>query len=129
MSVKKEVVIFGFDEVKRNKLSSICLKYDASLKNVEKNILGNKLEDIIKDRAIESAIDEKNFKSFENEKVILFNNFNEDELNKVIKDIRADKDLKCILAVITPTSIEWEFKYLLEHLIEEREWFRKNNNK
>ena len=29
-----------------------------------------------------------------------------------------------IMAVVTPTSIEWTFDYLLEHLMEEREWFK-----
>ena len=29
-----------------------------------------------------------------------------------------------IMAVVTETSKEWQFNYLVEHLIEEREWYR-----
>ena len=32
-----------------------------------------------------------------------------------------------IMAVVTETSIDWEFKYLVDHLMEEREWYRKQN--
>ncbi len=31
------------------------------------------------------------------------------------------------MAVVTETSINWEFKYLVDHLMEEREWYRKQN--
>lgn len=31
------------------------------------------------------------------------------------------------MAVVTETSIDWEFKCLVDHLMEEREWYRKQN--
>ncbi|SQC00864.1 DUF3783 domain-containing protein [Clostridium tetanomorphum] len=62
------------------------------------------------------------------DKVILFNNFSDKELESAIQLIRSEFNKVPILAVVTPTSIEWTFKNLIEHLIEEREWF-KNNNK
>lgn len=56
------------------------------------------------------------------EKVILFNNFSDRELKSTIKDIRKNtKD--GLLAVVTPTSIEWKFNDLVKHLVEEKEWF------
>lgn len=63
-----------------------------------------------------------------NEKVILFNNYEDSELDKVIKLIRATMGKDVILAVVTETSAQWSFNYLLEHLIEEREWY-KNSQK
>lgn len=127
MNDNKQVIIFGFDESQKDKLSDICCEYNATAKIVKKSNIGNKIEDIIKGNIINEEVQDKEFNTFQNEKVILFYNFIDEELNKIIKDIRLNKELSCILAVVTPTSIEWEFKYLLEHLIEEREWFKKNN--
>lgn len=55
------------------------------------------------------------------EKLILFNNFDENLLMKIIKEVRAVVT-GGILATVTPTSIEWTFEYLLDHLVKEREW-------
>lgn len=62
-------------------------------------------------------------KSLPQEKVVLFNSFSDEELHKMIKVVKAAVK-NPILAVITPTSEEWSFSYLLKHLIEEREWYR-----
>lgn len=55
------------------------------------------------------------------EKLILFNNFDEKLLMETIKEVRAVVT-GGILATVTPTSIEWTFEYLLDHLVKEREW-------
>ena len=56
------------------------------------------------------------------ETVILFNDFSDLEIKLAISEIR--KRFKGgIFATVTPTSIEWKFSYLVEHLIEEREWY------
>lgn len=57
------------------------------------------------------------------EKAILFNNYDDEEIKMTIKSVR-DVVKGGVLAVITPNSVEWTFEYLLDHLIEEREWFR-----
>ena len=57
--------------------------------------------------------------------VILFNNFSDEEVRLNIKSIRQFYK-EGIFAVVTPTSMEWKFSYLIEHLIEEREWYLKN---
>ena len=60
-----------------------------------------------------------------NETVILFNDFSELEIKSAISEIR--KRFKGgIFAAVTPTSIRWKFSYLVEHLIEEREWYLKS---
>ena len=63
--------------------------------------------------------------SLPNESVILFNDFSDEEIRSIIKDIR-QRFKGGIFATVTPTSIEWKFSYLIEHLIEEREWYLKN---
>lgn len=70
-----------------------------------------------------------NLKVFNNidipeDKVILFNNFTDKNLDRSITILKKNLKESPILAVVTPTSIEWTFKNLIEHLIEEREWFK-----
>jgi hypothetical protein len=59
------------------------------------------------------------------EKVILYNNFSENEMREIIKLTRTIVT-GGVLAMVTPTSINWKMNYLIEHLIEEREWYLKN---
>ena len=61
------------------------------------------------------------------EKVVIFNNLNDSEINAAIKYLK-EISKKIIMAVATPISINWTFEYLIGHLIEERQWY-KNNNK
>lgn len=75
---------------------------------------------------IKDILDGLKFKTFNpnpiKEKTILFNNFTDKELQEQIKQIR-QKVKGGLLAVVTPTTMDWKFNYLIEHLIEEREWF------
>lgn len=67
-------------------------------------------------------------KELPEEKILLFNNYDDASVKKGVTDIRSN--IKgTILAVVTPTSKEWTFEYLLEHLVEEREWAKKQQQK
>lgn len=55
------------------------------------------------------------------EKLVLFNNCESEELYILIKLIRKVIP-NAILATVTPLTNEWTFEYLLSHLIKEREW-------
>ncbi|MCI5725921.1 MAG: DUF3783 domain-containing protein [Clostridium sp.] len=55
------------------------------------------------------------------EKVILFNNYADEELQVTIKLLRTFIT-GGILAVVTPTSSKWTFEYLIKHLIAERKF-------
>lgn len=90
-------------------------------KEIEKNMARMKLKDIIDGLKFEIFTE-----VLPEEKIILFNNLSDEELDRAIKAIKKSKDMKPIFAVITPTSIDWNFKYLLEHLLEEREWHLRN---
>lgn len=81
------------------------------------------------DMTISDIIDGLKFetvnKKLSDETIILFNNFSDEEVRLNIKSIRGIYK-EGIFAVVTPTSMEWKFSYLIEHLIEEREWYLKN---
>lgn len=59
------------------------------------------------------------------EKLIIFNNFGDEELKNAMRTIKTIIQPAPIFAIVTHTSVDWTFEYLLEHLIEEREWYRK----
>jgi len=84
---------------------------------VSKEMANMKIRDILDGLKFETVNE-----STETESLILFNNFGDVEIGNLIKKIR--KNIKGgILAMVTENSIEWKLNYLLEHLIEEREWY------
>ncbi|MBB6630054.1 DUF3783 domain-containing protein [Clostridium algidicarnis] len=95
------------------------------MSNIEYKVITTKIfHDNIED-IIERSAKEEGDESLPKEKVILFNGFSDDELDKIIKLVRATIGRSPILAVVTDTSKKWTFGYLVEHLIEEREWYKK----
>lgn len=60
-----------------------------------------------------------------NETVILFNDFSDEEIKEAVSSIR-QRFKGGIFAAVTPNSIKWKVSYLVEHLIEEREWYLKS---
>lgn len=87
------------------------------------NILPEMVEMTIKDILSGLRFETVNSNS-RKESVILFNNFPDEELKESIGKIR-QKIKGGILATVTETSVNWKFNYLVEHLIEEREWYLK----
>ncbi|WP_160670202.1 DUF3783 domain-containing protein [Clostridium sp. C8-1-8] len=83
-----------------------------------------KIKDLVSGLKFETVAD----KATPQEKVLIFNNFEDKELHDLIKIVRATVK-NSILAVVTPTSSEWTFSYLIEHLIEEREWYKKQKGR
>ena len=83
-----------------------------------------KLEDIICEKANENSYDELPL----NEKALIFNGFKEEQLKVTIKFIRGFIQ-GGVLAVSATQNYKWTFKYLLEHLVEEREWFQTQGRK
>lgn len=124
MENDKTMLIFGFDKEEKQIMHDLLKKNNLPEYKVIEEPMGKmKIKDILNGL----KLDIYNC-SLPQEKVILLNNFNDEELEKVIKDLRVNLISKPILAVVTETSIEWTFENLLEHLIEEREWF-KNHRK
>ena len=117
----KLLLLYGFSEEEivffDNLLREISVP---SYRIIEASMANMKLKDIIDGLKLDTYN-----KELPNEKIVLFNNFTDTELNDSIKKIRSESSLKPILAIVTPTSVNWEFHYLVEHLIEEREQARR----
>lgn len=118
----KTILIFGFDAEEKQIMHDLLEKgYLPDYKVVEESMGKMKIKDILEGL----KLDVYNCR-IKQEKVILFNNLNDEELEKSIKELRNSLKSKPILAVITEISINWTFEDLLEHLMEEREWFKKH---
>jgi hypothetical protein len=100
-------------------LNNISEKLNYNCKVVEQSMVKMKIKDILDGLKLEVI----NFQ-LPKEKLILFNNFEDEELKKSINLIKSVIQPAPIFAIVTDTSIDWTFEYLLEHLIEEREWYR-----
>ena len=116
----KKMLIYGFDKDEMALIDNLISKN--SLPNyvvIQNSMMSMKVKDILKGIKIEIFSDKPI-----DERVILFNNLSDEELNISIKEISSVFNPRPVLAVITPTSIEWDVAYLIEHLVEEREWFK-----
>ena len=122
----KKILIFGLSVEETEALSKDSLFSKINITNITNEMTTMTIKDIVgglKFEVYEEALPK--------ERVVLFNNFTDDELDVAIKKVRTLLKPGAIMAVVTPTSIEWSFKYLLEHLVEEREWYKaqKRGNK
>lgn len=117
----KLMLVFGLSEEDTNFLNKMIEELDLPhYRVIEKNMANMKIRDIIQGLKVDTYD-----KELPDEKIIMFNNFADYELDKAVRTIRTNKDMKPILAIVTPTSIDWEFHYLVEHLMEEREQAKK----
>lgn len=118
----KTILIFGFDEEEKQIMHDLVEKnHIPNYKVIEEPMGKMKIKDILEGL----KLDVYNC-NLPKEKVILFNNLNDEELDRSIKTLRSNLNSKPVLAVITETSVNWTFEDLLEHLVEEREWFKKH---
>lgn len=124
LSNNKLILIFGFDGEEQKILSElITAKGLPKLKVIDETMTKMKVRNIIDGIKLttQNQIVGK-------EKVILFNNLGDDELEKSITVFRS-RFQNIIFAVTTPTSIEWTFEKLLNNLIEEKRWAEKRKLK
>jgi hypothetical protein len=115
----KAILSYSLNEEEKSNISEI-LNYNCKV--VEQSMGKMKIKDILdglKLEVINSQIPK--------EKLILFNNFEDEELKKTINLIKSVIQPAPIFAIVTETSIDWTFEHLLEHLIEEREWYRNHS--
>lgn len=120
----KTILIYGLNEKEKNTMDEIVKTTNLCDYKVVEESMGNmKIRDILDGIKLEVVNC-----NLPQEKIILINNFSDEELNSTIKEIRQKIESKPILAVVTETSIDWTFSYLMEHLLEEREWFKKQRN-
>lgn len=120
MDNNKCILIYGFNQDERDILHTI--KEQEALpeyKNITDTMTSMTLRNIIDGIKLELVS-----KPLPEEKVIIFNNLTDNELDRAIRAMRSSLEARPIFAVVTPTSIDWAFADLLEHLIEEREFYR-----
>ncbi|MFD3155510.1 DUF3783 domain-containing protein [Haloimpatiens sp. FM7330] len=118
---KKMILIYGFDENEKQYVRELLRKLgDIKIKLVEETMANMKIKDII-DGLMIKVYD----KELPNQQVILFNNLNDKELEGIVSKIQSSEFISPILAVVTKISKEWTFKKLVQHLIEEKQWFKK----
>lgn len=123
MNNNKMMLIYGFEPEEKLSLDKIVSqKKVPSYKVINSEMSKMKIDEILDGYKFE-IYNEK----LPKEKVVLFNNFNDKEINATIKYIK-EINKSIIMAVITPTSKDWTFDYLIDHLIEEREWYKKNSS-
>ena len=115
MDNNKMLLVYGLSQEELGNLKATNL----TIKEISSGMTSMKIGQII-----EGLKFELHDKAPHGEKVVLFNNFSDEDLNVGIKFVRAIIGREGIMAVVTPTSIEWTFDYLIEHLMEEREWFK-----
>lgn len=115
----KVTLIYGFNEEEKNHVSEILKN---NCKSVEETMGKMKIRDILDGLKLEMHNSE-----VPKEKLILFNNFEDEELKESIKLIKSVIQPAPIFAIVTDTSMDWTFEHLLEHLIEEREWYRNHS--
>lgn len=119
----KALFIYGFDLKEQEQLNKITQELNIPSAKIINETMGKMtIQDII--NGLKFEIYDKDIPK---EKVILFNNFEDEELKNCISKIRTILSTKPILAVITPTSQNWTFNELLNHLIAERQWFEMHN--
>lgn len=115
----KITLIYGLDDKEKEQVFDIL---KGNCKVIDESMGKMKIRDIINGLKLE-VFNSK----LPKEKLILFNNFEDEELKKSIEAIKPIIEPKPIFAIVTNTSIGWTFKYLLEHLLEEKEWHRNHS--
>lgn len=114
----KLILIYGFNQEEIVNIGELVLSNKlVKFKVIDKHMGKMKIESIIQGLILPVADG-----TVSNEKVVLFNNLDDEELEETIKIFRNSVDRKTIFAVVTPTSINWTFDDLLGHLVEEKKW-------
>lgn len=120
LSNNKKILIYGFDKDEESLIREI----------INENALPecSVMDKFMAKMKIRDIIDGLNLQVIHNqlpdEKVMLFNNLSDEEIDRAIKAVRSKLKERPILAVVTPTSMEWTLETLINHLIEEREWYK-----
>jgi hypothetical protein len=116
----KCILVYGLNKEEIEKIQSQNIK----IIDIDSNRALSTLEHIIQGDTDENSYGELT----SNEKALIFYGFKEEQLKFTIRYIRGFVQ-GGVLAICTPQNYKWTFKYLLEHLIEEREWYKANGRK
>lgn len=111
----KCILAYGLSDEQLDKIKKRRIK----VKEITKENASMRIIDILCGDISEDTCDELPI----GEKALIFNGYNDKELRETIRFIRSFVE-GGVLAVVTEESSKWTFKYLIEHLVEEREWYK-----
>jgi hypothetical protein len=123
MNILKEklIIAYGLDDEEIEKLNikfkDICSK---PCLRIDENMGEYTLEDILKE---EKVLD--SYTKLPEEKVIIFNGFLGVYLQQSVKKVREVLGSQPILASTTPNSIKMTLNELVDHLVKERQYYKK----
>ena len=120
MVKSKALLVHGLSEEEINSLKPL-----AKIIEIKPEMVALKIHEIASGKVVEEIIEET---ELPDEKAILFSGFSDKEVQVLVKKVRSSVQ-GGVLAVVTPMSRNWSFKYLLNHLIEEREWYKSQNKR
>ena len=115
---KRCILAYGLDVMELMKLQQA----KAKIVRITDDMTKVKVKDIIDGTGEKIASDN----IAKNEKVLVFHNIPGMQLDMVISLTKRVLKKKPIFATTTVTSMEWDFDYLVEHLMEERDWHKTN---
>jgi hypothetical protein len=120
--MNKKILIGGWEIKDYNFIEKFCKNLGFnSVINIDSSDIDEKLENLLKK---EKVTDSKPL----HEKVIIFNDFTREEIINFMNNFKLMNFSKPIFAVVTEHSINWNLSYLIEHLVEEREFFKKQQS-
>lgn len=115
----KCILVYGLEEKEIEKIKNRRIRY--------KVVTEEKGRMQIKDILALKTVEENHYAKLpKEEKAIIFNGYSDKDLRNEIKFLRSFIS-GGVLAVVTELSKEWTFKYLIEHLIEERDFYKSQN--
>ena len=120
MNSKRLLLVYGLTKEEKDFLSISRIEYI----DIKPDMASCKIADIINGKAHMGTVTK-----LPDEEVILMDGYNQNEIMNMVKLIRAGIGKTPILAAVTENSSKWSFNYLLNHLVEEREWYRNNSKK
>ncbi|MEY8000820.1 DUF3783 domain-containing protein [Clostridium sp. Mt-5] len=119
----RTILMYGFDKNTEKIIEKIGKNFNVdNFKVIKNHMTGVKIRDILEGNLKE----QDNFYDVQ-EKVVLFNDLTDRQISGIMSELKSKVNERPILAVVTETSIDWSFNYLLDHLLQERAWFEKNN--
>jgi hypothetical protein len=121
MAIK--LLVGGWDSVEIEKIKELSIKQDVE----DFIILNKKDEDIIIGDLVKNANNE--ISDILDERLILFYGFTNKQISKFIDNFKLLNLDYPLFAMVTPHSIKWNLRTLLEHLKEERKQAIANRKK
>jgi len=117
----RSIVAYGFDKEEKNLLEMLRIRH-----KVKKIIcLSDKMGDSILKNILNEVFIISDEVNLPNEKLLIFDQFSRRDLSIIVDAVKSTiPGYPIIMAEITPISINWSIKYLLQHLIQEREEFK-----